>query len=94
MVLLDLVFSLDSIITAVGMANELWIMAVAVVIAMAVMLAAASPVAGFVNQHPTVKVLVLSFLLLIGTALVADGFGYHLPRAYIHLCRDWLLGRG
>jgi predicted tellurium resistance membrane protein TerC len=85
MVLLDIVFSFDSIITAVGMANELWVMTVAIVIAVAVMLAAAARVAGFINRHPTVKVLVLAFLLLIGTALLADGFGLHVPKGYIYV---------
>ena len=84
MVLLDMVFSLDSIITAVGMANELWVMAVAIVIAAAVMLAAATSVAELFNRHPTIRILALSFLLLIGTALVADGFGFHVPRSYIY----------
>ena len=82
--LLDIVFSLDSVITAVGMANQLPVMIAAVVIAMAVMLAASGPVAGFVNRHPTVKMLALSFLLLIGMTLVADGFGAHVPKGYIY----------
>jgi len=81
---LDIVFSLDSVITAVGMADELWIMATAVIIAVIVMLAAAGPVSGFVSRHPTVKMLALSFLLLIGTTLVADGFGLHIPKGYIY----------
>ena len=92
MVMLDVVFSLDSIITAVGMANEFWIMAAAIVVAMAVMLAMAEPVAGFINRRPTVKVLVLSFLLLIGTALVADGFGFHVPRGYIYAAIGFSIG--
>jgi len=82
--ILDIVFSLDSVITAVGMAEHFEIMVAAVVIAMIVMLAAAGPVAGFVDRHPTVKMLALSFLLLIGTALVADGFGFHIPKGYIY----------
>lgn len=82
--LLDIVFSLDSVITAVGMASRLAIMVAAVVIAMAVMLVAAGPVSGFVNRHPTVKMLALSFLLLIGMTLIADGFGVHVPRGYIY----------
>jgi predicted tellurium resistance membrane protein TerC len=82
--LLDIVFSLDSVITAVGMANQLPIMIAAVVIAMAVMLVASGPVAGFVNRHPTVKMLALSFLLLIGMTLIADGFGAHVPKGYIY----------
>jgi predicted tellurium resistance membrane protein TerC len=92
MVLLDMVFSLDSIITAVGMANEFFVMALAIVIAVAVMLVAATPVANFIERHPTVKILVLSFLLLVGTALVADGFGLHLPRGYIYAAIGFSLG--
>jgi predicted tellurium resistance membrane protein TerC len=82
--LLDIVFSLDSVITAVGMANQLPIMMAAAVIAMAVMLLAAAPVSAFVNRHPTVKMLALSFLLLIGMVLIADGFGAHVPKGYIY----------
>ena len=81
---LDIVFSLDSVITAVGMANELWVMATAVIIAVLIMLVASGPLAGFVERHPTVKMLALSFLLLIGMTLVADGAGFHLPRGYIY----------
>lgn len=80
----DIVFSLDSVVTAVGMAEHLVIMIVAVVIAMIVMLAAADPVARFVESHPTVKMLALSFLLLIGTALVADAAHFHIPRGYLY----------
>jgi predicted tellurium resistance membrane protein TerC len=82
--LLDIVFSLDSVITAVGMANELVIMMAAVVIAVAVMLVAAGPISNFVERHPTVKMLALSFLLLIGMSLVADGFGQHISKGYIY----------
>jgi predicted tellurium resistance membrane protein TerC len=82
--ILDIVFSLDSVITAVGMADHFEIMVAAVVLAMIVMLAAAGPVSGFVDRHPTVKMLALSFLLLIGTTLVADGFGFHIPKGYIY----------
>ena len=92
MVLLDMVFSLDSIITAVGMVNEFWIMALAIVIAVAVMLVAATPVANFIDRHPTIKILVLSFLLLVGTALVADGFGFHVPRSYIYAAISFSIG--
>ncbi len=81
---LDIVFSLDSVITAVGMADHIEIMFAAVIIAMAVMLAAAGAVAGFVHRHPTVKMLALSFLLMIGTSLVADGLGFHIPKGYIY----------
>ena len=82
--LLDIVFSLDSVITAVGMVNELAIMIIAVVIAIAVMLAFAGPIANFVNRHPTVKMLALSFLLLIGFTLVAEGFHTEIPKGYIY----------
>lgn len=81
---LDIIFSLDSVITAVGMADHIWIMVTAIVIAMAIMLMAAGPVAGFVERHPTVKMLALSFLLLIGMALIADGAGFHIPKGYIY----------
>ncbi|MEX2648011.1 MAG: TerC family protein [Alphaproteobacteria bacterium] len=83
-VLLDLVFSLDSVITAVGMVDEIAVMITAVVIAMAVMLVASEPVSAFVQAHPTVKMLALSFLLLVGTALVADGLHVHVPRGYLY----------
>jgi predicted tellurium resistance membrane protein TerC len=82
--ILDIVFSLDSVITAVGMAQHISIMVTAVVVAMVVMLVAAGPVSGFVTRHPTVKMLALSFLLLIGTALIADGLGFHIPKGYIY----------
>ena len=82
--ILDVVFALDSIITAVGMAEHLWVMVTAVVIAMAVMLVAADPVGDFVNDHPTVKMLALSFLLLVGVALIADGLHFHIPRGYLY----------
>lgn len=82
--LLDMVFSLDSVITAVGMANELWVMATAIILAVAIMLAASGPLAAFVERHPTVKMLALSFLLLIGMTLVADGAGVHVPKGYIY----------
>jgi predicted tellurium resistance membrane protein TerC len=81
---LDIVFSLDSVITAVGMADHLSIMVAAVVLSMIVMLIAAGPVSDFVMRHPTVKMLALSFLLLIGTALIADGLGFHIPKGYIY----------
>jgi predicted tellurium resistance membrane protein TerC len=82
--LLDIVFSLDSVITAVGMADDLAIMIAAVVIAVGIMMFAARPVSTFVDAHPTVKVLALSFLLLIGVSLIADGFGAHIPKGYIY----------
>src|SRR5688500_15020433 len=82
--LLDIVFSLDSVITAVGMADDLSVMVAAVVIAVGVMMFAAGPVSTFVEAHPTVKVLALSFLLLIGVSLIADGLGFHIPKGYIY----------
>ncbi len=83
-VALDLVFSLDSVITAIGMTQNLPVMVTAVVIAMAVMLFAAEPVSRFIRTHPTTKMLALSFLLLIGTALIADGLHFHIERGYIY----------
>jgi predicted tellurium resistance membrane protein TerC len=81
---LDLVFSLDSVITAVGMANRISVMAVAMVVAVAIMLACAGAVGAFVNRHPSVKILALSFLLLIGVMLVAEGMGQHISKGYIY----------
>jgi predicted tellurium resistance membrane protein TerC len=83
-IVIDLVFSLDSIITAIGMASELAIMIAAVVIACVVMYASSGPVARFVAEHSTTKMLALAFLVLIGVALVADGFEFHIPRGYIY----------
>jgi predicted tellurium resistance membrane protein TerC len=82
--LLDVVFSLDSVITAVGMAKDVSIMIIAVVIAVAVMLTASGAISAFVQKHPTVKMLALSFLLLIGVSLIADGFGQHIEKGYIY----------
>jgi len=83
-IIIDLVFSLDSIITAIGMAQELEIMIAAVVIAVVIMYVSSGPVARFVATHPTTKMLALAFLVLIGVALVADGFQFHIPRGYIY----------
>ena len=82
--LLDIVFSLDSVITAIGMVNEVGIMVTAVVIAVGIMLFASAPISSFVNDRPTLKILALSFLLLIGFSLVADGMGFHIPKGYIY----------
>jgi predicted tellurium resistance membrane protein TerC len=84
LIAVDLVFSLDSIITAIGMAQDIEVMVVAVIIAIGVMYAASGPVSSFIGQHPTVKMLALAFLVLIGVALVADGFEFHIPRGYIY----------
>jgi predicted tellurium resistance membrane protein TerC len=83
-VLLDIVFSLDSVITAVGMVNELGVMISAVVLAVAFMMFFAKPIGVFVDRHPTVKMLALSFLLMIGVALIADGLDQHIPKGYIY----------
>lgn len=81
---IDMVFSIDSIVTAIGLVDDIEIMIVAVIIAMVVMYFAAGPVGSFIGRHPTTKMLALSFLLLIGVALVADGFHFHIPRGYIY----------
>lgn len=82
--LLDMVFSLDSVITAVGMVDELWVMIAAVVIAVGIMMVSAEPISAFVHKHPTVKMLALSFLLLIGLSLMLEGFDQHIPKGYIY----------
>ncbi len=82
--LLDIVFSLDSVITAVGMAEDLWVMITAVVIAVLIMMVSAGTIAAFVERHPTVKMLALSFLLLIGLSLLLEGFDQHVPKGYIY----------
>ena len=82
--IIDIIFSLDYVITAVGMVDDLWVMVVAVVVAMIIMLIASNPLANFVNRHPTVKMLALSFLLMIGIVLVADGLHFHIPKGYIY----------
>ena len=90
--ILDLVFSLDSVITAVGMADEIWVMMTAVVIAVAFMLVAAGPVSRFVEDHPTIKVLALSFLILIGFTLAMDGLGFHISKGYVYFAMVFALG--
>jgi predicted tellurium resistance membrane protein TerC len=89
--LLDIVFSLDSVITAVGMANQVSIMVVAMVIAMLAMLGSMTAVSGFVERHPTVKILALAFLLLIGVMLVAEGMGHHIEKGYIYFAMTFSL---
>ena len=83
-IVLDLVFSIDSVVTAVGMAEHLWVMITAVILAMGVMLSAAGPISRFIGAHPTAKMLALSFLLLVGLALIADGLHFHIPRGYLY----------
>jgi predicted tellurium resistance membrane protein TerC len=90
--LLDIIFSLDSVITAVGMAEHLWVMIVAVIIALGVMLAFAGAISDFVNKHPTLKMLALSFLILIGVTLVGESLGQHIPKGYIYFSMAFALG--
>jgi len=90
-VLLDIVFSLDSVITAVGMVDEIAVMIIAVVLAVIVMMVFAGPVSGFVGRHPTIKMLALSFLLLIGMNLVAEGLGFHIPKGYTYFAMAFAL---
>ena len=82
--IMDVVFSIDSIITAIGMVKEIWIMYVAIIVTVLIMLVAAEPISNFVNRHPSFKILALSFLLLIGFALVSEGFGAEIPKGYIY----------
>jgi predicted tellurium resistance membrane protein TerC len=89
---LDIVFSLDSVITAVGMANVLWVMATAILIAIVIMLVASGPLSRFINRHPSVRMLALAFLLLVGMMLVADGFGFHIPKGYIYAAIGFSIG--
>ncbi|HSJ65655.1 MAG TPA: TerC family protein [Gemmatimonadaceae bacterium] len=90
--ILDLVFSLDSVITAVGMVDVLWVMVTAVVVAVIVMLVAAPTIASFVQRHPTVKMLALAFLVLIGVTLIAEGLDHHIPKGYIYFSMAFSLG--
>nr|WP_314433588.1 TerC family protein [uncultured Brevundimonas sp.] len=91
-ILLDIVFSIDSILTAVGMTEHLPIMVVAVLVAVTVMLLAADPLANFINKNPTVVMLALGFLLMIGMVLIADGFGFHVPKGYIYAAMAFSAG--
>jgi predicted tellurium resistance membrane protein TerC len=92
LIVIDLVFSIDSIITAIGMARDIEIMVLAVLIAVAVMYAASGVVGDFISKHPTTKMLALAFLVLIGVALVADGMGVHIPRGYIYFAMAFAAG--
>lgn len=83
-IVLDVVFSIDSVITAVGTVDEIWVMVTAVMVAIAIMLVASNSVAAFVNRHPSVKMLALGFLIMIGMSLMAEGAGYHVPKGYIY----------
>ena len=82
--LLDIVFSLDSVITAIGLANQLWVMAVAIIIAVIIMMISSGSISEFIDQRPTIKMLALSFLLLIGVMLIGEGFDLHIPKGYIY----------
>jgi predicted tellurium resistance membrane protein TerC len=90
-VILDIVFSFDSVITAVGMAQEIWVMATAVVISMVIMLVGSGPIVRFIHAHPTVKMLALAFVLLIGMALVAEGMEFHVPKGYLYFAMAFSL---
>jgi predicted tellurium resistance membrane protein TerC len=90
--LLDIVFSLDSVITAVGMVNEIGIMVAAVVVAIGFMMAFSGAISGFVSRHPTIKMLALSFLILIGVALIAEGLDQHIPKGYIYFAMAFSVG--
>ena len=83
-VLVDLVFSVDSIITAVGMVQQLWIMYTAVIVAVIIMLIASKPISGFIRKHPSFKILALCFLMMIGVSLLAEGFKFAIPKGYIY----------
>jgi len=89
--LMDMVFSIDSIVTAIGMARELWVMFAAVIISVSIMLYAAEPISRFVNDHPAFKMLALSFLLLIGFSLISEGFGLEIPKGYIYFAMAFSL---
>jgi len=90
--IIDIVFSLDSVITAVGLARDLWVMIAAIILAVLVMMMAAKPIGDFVEDHPTAKMLALSFLLLIGFTLIADGLGLHIPKGYIYFAMAFSVG--
>jgi predicted tellurium resistance membrane protein TerC len=92
MAILNVVFSLDSVITAIGMAKELWVMILAVILSMVVMLAASGPIAGFVNKNPSIKILALSFLVMIGVSLLAEGFDQHFNKGYIYFAMAFSFG--
>jgi len=90
--ILDIVFSLDSVITAVGMAQQLWVMATAILIAVGIMIFAAEPISRFIEEHVSVKMLALSFLILVGVVLVADGMGFHVPKGYLYFAIAFSMG--
>lgn len=89
--IMDIIFSLDSVLTAIGLTTRLWVMAVAITCAILVMIYASEPVSQFIDKHPTVKMLALSFLILIGMVLIADSFKFHIPRAYVYFAMGFSL---
>ena len=91
-ILVDLVFSLDSVITAVGMVDNIAVMIAAVIVSMIVMMLASKSISNFVNEHPAIKILALAFLIMIGTALVAEGLDFHIPKGYIYFSMAFALG--
>lgn len=90
--LLDIIFSLDSVLTAVGLTSQFWVMAFAITCAILIMIYASEPVSKFITEHPTIKMLALSYLILIGTVLIADGFSFHIPRGYLYVAMAFSLG--
>lgn len=90
--LLDVIFSLDSVLTAVGLTSQFWVMALAITCAILIMIYASEPVSDFITRHPTIKMLALSYLILIGTVLIADGFSFHVPRGYLYFAMGFSLG--
>lgn len=90
--IMDIIFSLDSVLTAVGLTSNFGVMAIAITIAIIIMIWASEPVSAFIERHPTIKMLALSFLILIGMVLVADGFAFHIPRGYIYFAMGFSLG--
>ena len=89
--LIDIIFSLDSVITAVGLANQVWVMVTAIIIAVLVMMVASGPIGDFVSEHPTLKILALSFLILIGVSLMAEGMEFYIPKGYIYFAMAFSL---
>ncbi|WP_131783026.1 TerC family protein [Legionella gresilensis] len=89
--IMDIIFSLDSVLTAIGLTTRLWVMAIAITCAILVMIYASEPVSRFIDKHPTIKMLALSFLILIGMVLIADSFKFHIPRAYIYFAMGFSL---
>lgn len=90
--LMDIIFSLDSVLTAIGLTTYFWVMATAITITILVMIYASEPVSRFIDQHPTIKMLALSFLILVGMVLIADSFSFHIPRAYVYFAMGFSLG--